>query len=93
LNTLEKLAEQYNFELKFELFGSGSSLLNPELENTFDVELIDTGKVYHVPKHKTLLEVLLDNEIDLPHDCLEGLCGSCEVIVIEGEIDHRDKSL
>ena len=24
------------------------------------------------------------------HDCTEGICGSCETKVIEGEVDHRD---
>jgi len=28
--------------------------------------------------------------IDVQSDCEEGLCGSCEVAVLEGAIDHRD---
>jgi len=28
--------------------------------------------------------------IDMESDCEEGLCGSCEVRVLGGEIDHRD---
>ena len=93
LDDLERLAEEYQLGFKFELFSSTSSLLNPELENPFEVELIDTGKTYYVPKDKTLLEVLLENDVDVPNDCEEGLCGSCEVVVEEGEIEHRDKVL
>ncbi len=26
-------------------------------------------------------------------DCGEGLCGTCEARVLEGEIDHRDRVL
>ncbi|MDX5451769.1 MAG: 2Fe-2S iron-sulfur cluster binding domain-containing protein, partial [Rhodococcus sp. (in: high G+C Gram-positive bacteria)] len=33
------------------------------------------------------------NNIDVPSDCEEGLCGSCEVTVLEGEVDHRDTVL
>jgi ferredoxin len=28
--------------------------------------------------------------VDVPSDCGEGLCGTCEVAVIAGEIEHRD---
>ena len=31
--------------------------------------------------------------VDVLHDCQEGICGSCEVKVIEGEVDHRDHVL
>ena len=31
--------------------------------------------------------------IDVQSDCGEGLCGSCEVPVVAGDIDHRDKVL
>lgn len=93
LDELALLATKYQLNLSFELFGSVSSVLNPELENPFEVELTNTGKTYHVPRDKTLLEVLLDNNIDVPNDCEEGLCGSCEVIVEAGEIEHRDKVL
>jgi len=29
----------------------------------------------------------------VPCDCGEGLCGTCEVAVVSGEVDHRDKVL
>ncbi|MBS4083752.1 MAG: 2Fe-2S iron-sulfur cluster binding domain-containing protein [Rhizobiales bacterium] len=31
--------------------------------------------------------------IDVPYDCREGLCGSCEVRVVGSDIDHRDRVL
>lgn len=93
LDELVSLTQVYQLNLTFELFSSVSSVLNPELETAFEAELIDVGKTYHIPPNKTLLEVLLENGIDVPNDCEEGLCGSCEVVVEEGEIDHRDKVL
>jgi len=93
LDELEVLAATYQLDLTFELFSSSSGILNPELEQPFEVELVDTGKTYHVPRDKTLLQVLLEHDIDIPNDCEEGLCGSCEVVVEYGEIEHRDKVL
>ena len=36
------------------------------------------------------LAALRGANIDVQSDCEEGLCGSCEVRVLEGEVDHRD---
>lgn len=93
LDELEALAATYQLNLTFELFSSASGILNPDLEQPFEVELVDTGKTYHIPRDKTLLQVLLENDIDVPNDCEEGLCGSCEVVVEYGDIEHRDKVL
>ncbi len=41
----------------------------------------------------TLLDTLRTAGIDIASDCCEGLCGSCEVGVIDGAIDHRDRVL
>jgi ferredoxin len=29
----------------------------------------------------------------IPSTCREGICGSCETTVLQGEIDHRDSVL
>jgi ferredoxin len=31
--------------------------------------------------------------IDVLSSCTEGVCGTCETTVLEGEIDHRDSLL
>ena len=54
------------------------------------MKLNRTGKVLQVPKDKTLLQVLVDNHIKAPYSCQVGACGSCQIDVIEGEVDHRD---
>ena len=43
-----------------------------------------------VPADQTLLTALRAANIDVQSDCEEGLCGSCEVQVLEGDVDHRD---
>jgi ferredoxin-NADP reductase len=46
-----------------------------------------------VPPDRSILDVVLEAGVDIPYDCMEGICGSCEVDVLEGEIDHRDEVL
>ncbi|MDX2484442.1 MAG: 2Fe-2S iron-sulfur cluster binding domain-containing protein, partial [Pseudodonghicola sp.] len=41
----------------------------------------------------TLLDAIQAAGIDVASDCCEGLCGSCEVTVLDGDIDHRDSVL
>jgi cytochrome P450/ferredoxin-NADP reductase len=67
--------------------------LDPSREHAFAVDLLDSGLTLQVPPDRTLLEALRARGIDLPSDCEEGLCGTCEVAVAEGEIDHRDQAL
>ena len=40
-----------------------------------------------------LLQVLRGAGLDVPSDCEEGLCGSCELAVQSGVIEHRDRVL
>ena len=46
-----------------------------------------------MPPDCTLLAALRGANIDVQSDCEEGLCGSCEVKVLAGEVDHRDMVL
>ena len=64
--------------------------LDPEVEHAFDIRLAQSGQTLQVAADRTVLETLRTAGIDVPSDCEEGLCGTCEVAVIEGEVDHRD---
>ncbi|WP_257143973.1 PDR/VanB family oxidoreductase [Bacillus sp. AFS002410] len=55
----------------------------------FEVKL-SNGTTKQVPIDKTLLDVLLDEGINIPYSCRVGRCGSCEVNVIDGQVDHQD---
>lgn len=79
--------------LHTEYFSSAIKQLDGANEHAFDVTLSDSDITLSVPANKTLLQALHDIGIDVQNDCNEGLCGSCECIVNEGEIDHRDKVL
>lgn len=76
--------------LRTEHFSATIGVLDPEKEHGFEVVLRDSAVTVTVPPNRTLLEILRDANIDVRSDCEEGLCGSCEIVVIAGEIDHRD---
>jgi cytochrome P450/ferredoxin-NADP reductase len=76
-----------------EHFNTTNAILNPENEHAFKVVLKDSGLELDVRADQTLLEVLNSAGIDINCDCREGLCGSCEAEVIDGEVDHRDRVL
>ena len=76
--------------LHVEHFESTLGTLDPTREHAFEVELKDSGIVVQVPPDRSLLAALRAVNIDVQSDCEEGLCGSCEVRVLAGEVDHRD---
>ncbi|CAB3627664.1 cytochrome P450/oxidoreductase [Achromobacter pestifer] len=76
--------------LRVEHFHSTLGALDPEREHAFEAELKDSGLVVTVRADQTLLAALRAANIDVQSDCEEGLCGSCEVNVLDGAIDHRD---
>lgn len=58
--------------------------------SSFEVVLAKSGQKFQVPADRTILDVILDNGIDAPYGCMQGVCGMCEVPVLEGVPDHRD---
>lgn len=51
-----------------------------------------TGESIDVAEGQTLLDACLRNGIWLPHACGHGLCGTCKVTVLDGEVDHGNAS-
>ncbi|TQE98836.1 MAG: cytochrome P450 [Spiribacter salinus] len=94
LDDLEALTSDWPENmLHVEHFSSSGTHLDPSKEIGFDVELTDSDLTIHVPPDHTLLQVLRASGVDVPSDCEEGLCGTCEVAVQSGDIDHRDRVL
>ena len=52
-----------------------------------------SGQEFTVPRDKSIVEVLLANDVRIMTSCAEGVCGTCETKVLEGEIVHRDSLL
>jgi len=51
-----------------------------------------TGQTVEVAVGQTLADAALRAGVWLPHACLHGLCGTCKVQVLEGEVDHGNAS-
>ena len=63
---------------------------DPAGEHAVEVVLAESGRTVMVGPDTSILQALLDDGVDVLHDCTEGICGSCETKVIDGEVDHRD---
>lgn len=63
------------------------------LDKVFEVKIASTGTVYKIPGDKTVTAFLEEQGVKIPTSCEQGMCGTCKIKVLEGEIDHRDKRL
>lgn len=75
--------------IHFERFAAASTFINTP-NDAFEVELRSSGKVLTVGPDESILDVLREYGISVESGCQEGLCGTCLVDVVEGEVDHRD---
>ncbi len=78
--------------IHFERFSAISDIEHAP-NGSFEIEVQSTGAVYKVATEDTILDVLRANGVHVDFGCSEGLCGSCMVDVIGGEVDHRDSIL
>lgn len=62
-------------------------------ERSFELELAASGITLVVPPDKSVFDAIQDAGISVMGSCHEGICGTCEQIVLEGEVDHRDSVL
>ncbi|MEJ7928355.1 PDR/VanB family oxidoreductase [Ramlibacter sp. AN1015] len=76
--------------LHFEWFSAPAAPADAHGGDGFWIDLKRSGTSLHVPPERSVLEVLKDHGHELPFSCREGLCGTCETTVCEGEPDHRD---
>ncbi|MEV8267759.1 PDR/VanB family oxidoreductase [Microbacterium sp. NPDC076911] len=56
----------------------------------FIVELANTGGEVPVRPDQSVLSALEEAGVVVASSCREGYCGTCETVVVAGEIDHRD---
>jgi ferredoxin len=52
-----------------------------------EVDLDGQRHRFSWPRTQTLVDMLLDAGVDVPHSCREGRCGSCVATVVRGEVD------
>jgi ferredoxin-NADP reductase len=65
----------------------------PAKEQSFEVVLQRSGRTLLVPEDKSVFAVVREAGVSVLGSCLEGICGTCETEVVDGEIDHRDSVL
>jgi ferredoxin-NADP reductase len=78
--------------VRFEWFAPRS---RPEGEDAgaFEVVCAQSGLTLQVAPGVSVLQALRDAGLDRPSSCEQGVCGTCECRVLEGEVDHRDSIL
>lgn len=60
---------------------------------TFEVELARSGVTVPVKPGVSILDAVEAAGIPVRWSCREGICGTCETKVLDGEVDHRDSLL
>jgi ferredoxin len=60
------------------------------LQDEFTVVLARSGVEVPIRKGETILEALLNANIDVQYSCEQGVCGACELKFLSGTPEHRD---
>ena len=56
----------------------------------FEIHLIRSGAKIYVQPDQTIVRAIELTGRRVPTSCLSGLCGTCKVNYLDGEVDHRD---
>mgnify|MGYP002795340595 CR=1 FL=1 len=78
--------------IHFELFttsdtGAVETGVEGEVELTITVD--DEASVFTMDNERTVLEIALENDIDVPYSCQGGICSSCIARITEGTAEMR----
>jgi ferredoxin-NADP reductase len=81
--------------LHIERFAAKAPAAEPGVEalESFQVVCQRSAVTVEVSGDTSILEALEDADVPILSSCLEGICGTCEAIVLEGAPDHRDSML
>ena len=78
-------------QVHFEWFAAPQTQSAPN--EAFEVHLARSGRSFLVPAQQSILDVLRQEGIPVNCACEEGVCGTCETVVLEGHPQHRDALL
>jgi len=94
LSAVEKFCENWPpGALHLERFSAKPQEPAAEADSSFELVLERSGLTLQVPPDKSVLEVIRAAGVSVLASCLEGVCGTCETEVIDGDVDHRDSVL
>ena len=93
LSVVERVvADRDDLELHVERFQARATA-PASADDGFRAVLARSGTELLVAPGVPLLDVLEDAGLSVASACREGICGSCELRVLEGDVDHRDSVL
>ncbi|MCQ9617455.1 PDR/VanB family oxidoreductase [Paenalcaligenes niemegkensis] len=62
-----------------------------QLENgAFMAQIASTGQLIHVAANESLSDALAGAGVVVPTSCVSGLCGTCRIGYLSGDVDHQD---
>jgi vanillate O-demethylase ferredoxin subunit len=59
----------------------------------FEIEVLPEARIVAVGEAETALDALRRDGVAVPFQCEGGICGTCRVRIVAGEIVHRDAAL
>ncbi|MPZ95303.1 MAG: 2Fe-2S iron-sulfur cluster binding domain-containing protein [Propionibacteriales bacterium] len=77
-------------QVHVERFKPAAAAAPSTADSAFDVVCAGSGTRVRVEPDVSVLDALTLAGMDVPFSCQEGVCGSCETKVLDGEPDHRD---
>jgi ferredoxin-NADP reductase len=79
--------------VRVERFRASPSARPATEDGAFDVVLAGSGERISIGPDESIMDCLERAGHVVPFSCREGICGTCETKVVEGEPDHRDSVL
>jgi ferredoxin len=73
-----------------EFFKAPQALAKTAPDGGFEVRLARTGVTLPVLADQTIVRAMELAGHRVPTSCLSGLCGSCKVDYLEGDVEHND---
>ncbi len=94
LGAVEELCQEWPpGVLHLERFAARPKDETDDADSTFELVLERSGLTLQVPSDTSVLDVIRGAGVSVLASCLEGVCGTCETEVIDGDVDHRDSVL
>lgn len=85
--------ERMTDQVQVERFSAAPVLRDVSADAPFTAVLARSGQTIEVPAGVTLLDQLEASGVRADYACREGICSTCRVGLVEGEVDHRDQVL
>lgn len=69
------------------------TLAEDTVDSEFEIEFARSGVNATVPAGTSILDVAAEKGLFVLRSCSEGVCGTCETVILEGDPEHRDSVL